>query len=78
MNVQDPGSGRSHTGVMPEEEPFRFESRIAVVLREDLLPWQELNIVAFLASGITASAPDLTGEPYEDADGNRYLAMLRG
>ena len=62
---------------MPEEEPFRFESRIAVVLHQDLLQWQELNVVAFLASGITASARDLTGEPYEDANGNRYLAMLR-
>jgi len=62
---------------MPDEEPFRFDTRIAIVLRDDLLPWQELNVTAFLSSGITASAPGLTGEPYEDADGNRYLAMLR-
>src|SRR5690606_35513603 len=42
-----------------------------------LLPWQELNVTAFLMSGIATSAPDLTGEVYRDADENEYLQMLR-
>lgn len=57
--------------------PVRFDTKIAVVLRDDLLPWQELNITAFLMSGVATSAPDLTGEPYRDGDGNEYLPMLR-
>lgn len=54
-----------------------FDTKVVVVLREGLLPWQELNVTAFLASGIAASAPGLVGEPYRDADGGTYLPMLR-
>ena len=55
----------------------RFDTKVVVLLRHDLLPWQELNVTAFLMSGIAVSAPDLTGEPYRDRDGNEYLPMLR-
>ncbi|MGJ9411467.1 DUF2000 family protein [Aeromicrobium sp. CF4.19] len=54
----------------------RFDTKITVVLGDDLLPWQALNVTAFLTSGITAAHPDLVGEPYEDADGTHYLALL--
>lgn len=53
-----------------------FDTKIAVVLRDDLAGWQSLNVTAFLVSGITAAVPELVGEPYADADGTRYLAML--
>ena len=56
--------------------PVRFETKIAVVVRDDLLPWQRLNVTAFLASGITAANPQLVGEPYADADGTPYLPLL--
>ena len=59
------------------DELPRWTTKIAVLLREDLQPWQALNVTAFLVSGITASGPDLVGEPYEDADGTGYLPMLR-
>lgn len=61
----------------PDSPPVRFDTRVAVVLREDLLSWQKINVAAFLTSGITVSAEDLTGEPYVDADGTAYLPMLR-
>ena len=53
-----------------------FDTKIAVLLRDDLQPWQELNVCAFLVSGITAANPDAVGEPYRDADGLEYLPML--
>jgi hypothetical protein len=56
---------------------MRFESKIAVLLREDLAGWQRLNVTAFVISGITANDPDLIGEPYLDADDTQYLPMLR-
>jgi hypothetical protein len=59
------------------DAPVRFDTKIAVLLRDDLAPWQELNVTAFLVSGIATSAAGLVGEPYEDADGARYLPMLR-
>lgn len=56
---------------------MRFETKIAVVLRDDLLGWQQLNVTAFLVSGLAATLPELIGEPYEDADGTGYLPMFR-
>jgi len=58
-------------------DPIRFDTKIAVLLRDDLEPWQALNVTAFLISGIAANDPQLIGDPYEDADGTRYLAMIR-
>jgi hypothetical protein len=49
-----------------------FDTKIAIVLREDLAPWQALNVTAFLTSGIVAQAPDIIGEAYRDAVGNVY------
>ena len=51
-----------------------FDTKIAVLLRDDLAGWQRLNVTAFLVSGI--ASPELLGEPYEDADGTRYLPMF--
>jgi hypothetical protein len=54
----------------------RFDTKIAVLLREDLLPWQELNATAFLISALAHRYPGVIGEPYADADGTPYLAMF--
>lgn len=56
---------------------IRFDTKIAVLLRDDLLSWQRLNVCAFLVSGIAASDPGTIGEPYADADDTGYLAMFR-
>lgn len=53
-----------------------FDTKIAVVVRDDLEAWQRLNVTAFLASGIAAANPQLVGEPYADADGTSYLPLL--
>lgn len=53
-----------------------FSTKIAVVVRDDLPVWQRLNVCAFLVSGVAAAVPELIGEPYEDADGTKYLAMF--
>jgi hypothetical protein len=58
-------------------EPIRFDTKLAVLLRDDLPTWQRLNVTAFLVSGIAATNPELVGEPYEDADGTVYLPMFR-
>jgi hypothetical protein len=55
----------------------QFDTKIAVVVREDLAVWQKANVVAFLCSGIAATVPDVVGEPYVDGSGTRYLPMFR-
>ncbi|MER5434295.1 DUF2000 domain-containing protein [Streptomyces sp. NPDC002588] len=57
--------------------PVRFDTKIAVLLREDLETWQRLNVTAFLVSGLGTVVPEVIGEPYEDADGVGYLPMFR-
>jgi hypothetical protein len=58
-------------------EPIRFDTKIAVLLRDDLQTWQRLNVTAFLVSGIAQRAPEVIGDPYADADGTEYLPMFR-
>ena len=56
---------------------MRFDTKIVVILREDLPSWQKLNMTAFLSSGIAATVEGVVGEEYEDATGRRYLPMFR-
>lgn len=56
-------------------EPVRFPTRVALVLRNDLEPWQVANVAAFLASGV-AGNPELAGAAYIDADGTAYAPLL--
>lgn len=53
-----------------------FDTKIAIVVRDDLAAWQRLNATAFLSSGITAAHPQLVGLPYVDADDTTYLPLL--
>jgi hypothetical protein len=55
---------------------MQFETKIAVVLRDDLAVWQKTNVTAFLVSGIAGTVPGVVGEPYRDASGNDYLPMF--
>jgi len=55
----------------------RFDTKIAIAVRADLEQWQKLNVTAFLASGIAASAGETMGKPYEDGSGNTYLELFR-
>ena len=55
----------------------RFDTKVVVLLNDGLAAWQELNVTAFLMTGIAVSAPGTTGEPYVDGDGTAYLPMLR-
>lgn len=51
-----------------------FDTKIKIVLRDDLEPWQELNVTAFLMSGI-AGTQNVIGDPYIDKNGVQYLPM---
>ncbi|MET9145004.1 DUF2000 domain-containing protein [Streptomyces sp. NPDC004042] len=61
----------------PAPAPVRFDTKIAVLLREDLETWQRLNVTAFLVSGLGTTVPEVVGEPYADADDVSYLPMFR-
>jgi hypothetical protein len=56
---------------------MQFDTKIAVVLLNDLPVWEKANATAFLISGIATAEANIVGEPYVDGSGNRYLPMLR-
>jgi len=55
---------------------MQFDTKIAVVVRTDLEPWQKLNVASFLCGGIAAAFPECIGAPYEDGSATRYLALI--
>lgn len=53
-----------------------FDTKIAIVVRDDLLAWQKLNVTAFLTSGVLGADRELLGEDYEDASGRLYRPLI--
>jgi hypothetical protein len=53
-----------------------YDTKIGIIVCDDLETWQKLNVTAFLTAGIAASAPEAIGEKYEDGSGNEYLPIL--
>lgn len=56
---------------------MRFDTKIAIVVRDDLPVWQRPNMTAFLASGVAGGCDEVMGRPYQDGSGNGYLPMFR-
>ena len=56
---------------------MRFDTKIAIVVRDDLAAWQRLNVTAFLASAVAGEHPEVIGQRYQDGSGNTYLPMFR-
>lgn len=55
---------------------MEFDTKIAVVLREDLAVWQKTNVTAFLVSGIAATVPGVVGERGHDAANRAAVATV--
>ncbi len=56
---------------------MRYDSKIALAVREDLAAWQKLNVTAFLAGGLVGQHRELAGEPYANAGGQPYSCLVR-
>jgi hypothetical protein len=54
-----------------------FDTKIAIVVREDLASWQKLNVAAFLSGGLAGLYPEIVGERYKDASGLAYGPLVR-
>jgi len=53
------------------------ETKIAIVLLDDLKTWQKLNVTAFLASAIAIEFPQLHGAKLVTADEHAFLPFLK-
>ena len=56
---------------------MRFDTKIAIVVRDDLATWQKLNVACFLTGGLVGSYKELAGERYIDASGRSYGPLIR-
>ena len=54
---------------------MEFETKVAIVVAEDLESWQKLNVVSFLTSGIVGQIPEMVGEVYTDQSENEYCPL---
>ena len=61
---------------MEDTPGIMHDTKIGVIVRDDLEAWQKLNITAFLVAGIAAASPEIIGDQYEDGSGNTYLPIL--
>ena len=52
-----------------------FDTKVAIVVAEDLESWQKLNIVSFLTSGIVGQFPKIIGKVYVDQSENEYWPL---
>jgi hypothetical protein len=53
------------------------ETKIALVIREDLPQWQKLNVAAFLASSVAIQFPETHGKSFVTASQSTYLPFLK-
>lgn len=72
----------SASSVSPSADPAAparviFDTKIAVILRDDLPVWKKLNVTAFIVSGIAATVEGVVGPRYVDGSGKSYLPMFR-
>lgn len=56
---------------------MRYDTKIAIVVAENLATWQKLNAASFLAGGLVSTYPELGGENYADASGRFYGPLIR-
>ena len=56
---------------------MRFDTKIAIIVHDELAAWQKLNVTAFLSGGLVAAAPDLGGQAYRDGSGKVYGPLVR-
>lgn len=54
-----------------------YPNKIAIVLKEDLQPWQKLNVSCFLAGSIAIQFPETHGRPLVSASGSAYLPFFK-
>lgn len=54
-----------------------FDTKIAIVICEDLATWQKLNVAAFLASSVAIGQPETHGDDFVTASGTAFLPFMK-
>src|SRR5690349_21448670 len=75
--IQSPGEGphdrsRREPPRRGKASAMRFDTKIAILVHDELALWQKLNVASFLAGGLVGAYPELAGERYVDGSGRVY------
>ena len=54
-----------------------YDKKIAIIIEKDLLPWQKLNVVSFLASSVAIRYPETHGENFITAENIKFLPFFK-
>src|SRR5690348_3412959 len=54
-----------------------YDKKVAIVLEDELLPWQKLNVVSFLAGSIAIKFPETHGGDFVTADHVTFLPFIK-
>ncbi|CAI8871737.1 DUF2000 family protein [Chryseobacterium sp. IT-36CA2] len=54
-----------------------YDKKVAIVIKDDLLLWQKLNVVSFLAGSIAIKFPETHGEKFVTADQKEFLPFIK-
>ncbi len=54
-----------------------YDKKIAIIIEKDLLPWQKLNVVSFLASSVAIRYPETHGGDFITAENIKFLPFLK-
>ena len=54
-----------------------YDTKIAIIIRQDLQTWQKLNVAAFLASSVAVQFPQTHGQAFVNASGSTYLPFMK-
>ncbi|TBR38458.1 DUF2000 family protein [Marinomonas agarivorans] len=54
---------------------MKLDTKVIIIVADDLAIWQRLNIVSFITSGIIAQNQNMIGEIYRDKSGHQYTPL---
>ncbi|GAB4045537.1 DUF2000 family protein [Spirosoma litoris] len=54
-----------------------YDQKVAIIIKDDLLAWQKMNVVSFLASSIAIQFPETHGGAFITADGVKFLPFTK-
>ncbi|CAN5426501.1 DUF2000 domain-containing protein [soil metagenome] len=54
-----------------------YDQKVAIILKNDLLAWQKMNVVSFLASSIAIQFPQTHGEDFITSDQVKFLPFMK-
>ncbi|SFE84563.1 DUF2000 domain-containing protein [Spirosoma endophyticum] len=54
-----------------------YDKKVAIVVLNELLAWQKLNVVSFLAGSVAIQFPETHGEPFTTSDQVNFLPFSK-